>query len=82
MVFHKMWGISLVAQQLPMKLFKGFCVFIFLMKRVVPQVVGKLLLVLKTGYMCSHAVSYIHAEPNDIAMSHSTVEVMCITVDK
>jgi len=72
-----------------MNLLKGFCVLllfffflIFLKKHVVSQVVVKLLLVLKTGYMCSNAVSCIHAEPNDIAMSHCTVEVMCFTVDK
>ena len=52
------------------------------MKHVVPLVVGKLGFVLKTGYVRSHAVSCIHAEPNDISTSHCTVEAMCFAVDK
>jgi hypothetical protein len=52
------------------------------MNGFVPQVVGKLLLVLKTGYVRSHAVSCIHAEPNDSAVSHRAVEVMCFAVDR
>ena len=65
-----------------MKLLKRFpcfaaLIFIFLMNRVIPRVVGNLLLVLKTGYVCSHAVSCIHAEPNDSATSLTALLRLC-----